>query len=501
MYSVSRSFVAQIRRIFLDGYGVLVVITVIFKISSFKLQKACLLVNLHQVLMTTSCILFIIRTILKVLDSRGREEVYIHNHKDHLGKFDEKADDGYLLGYSLVFKANTTYEPSQRYQTNSNDVSFIEPYECPEPVVLETKVSSDQNDQPVQNDEILNDDHSEHSNHTNDEQIIDSLPNTEDIQISEHLSSPNTEDTSAQNTTIPSPPLPVPSMVTPAPQDRWSQDKHIELVNIIGNPGAGMLTRAMAKQLSAASAHECLFVDFLSEEEPKKVSEALKHPGWVDAMQDELNQFSRNKVWTLVPAPYGKTIIGSRWQEGIDYDETFAPVARLEAIRIFLAFATYMNFIVYQMDVKSAFLNGKLKEEVYVKQPPGFESNEFPNHVCKLDKALYGLKQAPRASYALSWKPYQGDSLNLPDHRAQVDQESQIKMIQVKEMMQDKDLKNSKSKDKGSRSRSQSMNEQSHYKQDKTKTRQSINVKSHIFNVIGSTEEFEERDLNIGGDC
>ncbi|GKE42603.1 hypothetical protein Tco_1469887, partial [Tanacetum coccineum] len=83
----------------------------------------------------------------------------------------------------------------------------------------------------------------------------------------------------------------------------------------------------------------------------------------------------------------------------------------------------------------------------------------------------------------------------------EVDQESQIKMIQVKEMMQDNDLKNSKSKDKGSRSRSQSMNDQSHYKQDKTKTRQSINVKSHIFNVIGSTEEFEERDLNIGGDC
>ncbi|GJW48668.1 retrovirus-related pol polyprotein from transposon TNT 1-94 [Tanacetum coccineum] len=301
-----------------------------------------------------------------------------------------------------------------QYQTNSNDVSFIEPYECPEPVVLETKVSSDQNgqadqnDQSAQTDEILNDDLSEHSNHTNDEQIIDNLPNTKDIQIPEHLSSPDEEDTSVQNTIpIPNPSSSIPSMVTPAPQDRWSQDKHIELVNIIGNPGAGMLTRAMAKELSAASAHECLFVDFLSEEEPKKVSEALKHPGWVDAMQDELNQFARNKVWTLVPAPYGKTIISSKWvfknkrdetgivirnkarlvaqgynqQEGIDYDETFAPVARFEAIRIFLAFATYMNFIVYQMDVKSAFLNGKLKENVYVKQPPGFESNEFPNHV------------------------------------------------------------------------------------------------------------------------
>ncbi|GKC31802.1 retrovirus-related pol polyprotein from transposon TNT 1-94, partial [Tanacetum coccineum] len=289
------------------------------------------------------------------------------------------------------------YEPSQRYQTNNNDVSFIEPNECPKPVVLETEVSSDQNgqtdqndqnDQSVQNDEILSDDHSEHSNHTNDEQIIDNLPNTKDIQISEHSSSPRVEDTSVQNTIpIPNSSLSIPSMVTPAPQDRWSQDKHIELVNIIRNPGAGMLTRAMAKELGAASAHECLFVDFLSEEEPKK---------------------------TLVPAPYGKTIIGSKWvfrnkrdetgiviknkarlvaqgynqQEGIDYDETFAPVARLEAIRIFLAFATYMNFIVYQMDIKSAILNGKLKEEIYVKQPPSFKSNEFPNHIKHSERGI-----------------------------------------------------------------------------------------------------------------
>ncbi|GJS88641.1 retrovirus-related pol polyprotein from transposon TNT 1-94, partial [Tanacetum coccineum] len=83
----------------------------------------------------------------------------------------------------------------------------------------------------------------------------------------------------------------------------------------------------------------------------------------------------------------------------MNYDKTYALVAKLKAIRIFSAFTTYMNFIVYQMDVKSAFLDGKLKEEVYVKQPPGFESNEFPNHVCKSDKALYGLKQAPRAWY------------------------------------------------------------------------------------------------------
>nr|GEV46885.1 retrovirus-related Pol polyprotein from transposon TNT 1-94 [Tanacetum cinerariifolium] len=145
------------------------------------------------------------------------------------------------------------------------------------------------------------------------------------------------------------------------PQDQWSKDKHIELVNIIGNPGAGMLTRAMAKELSAALTYECLFIDFLSEEEPKKVSKALKHHGWVDAIQEELNQFVRKKVWTLVLEPYGKTIIGSKWvfknkrdeidiviknkarliaqgynqQEGINYDETFPPVVRLEAIKNF----------------------------------------------------------------------------------------------------------------------------------------------------------------------
>ncbi|GJU96971.1 retrovirus-related pol polyprotein from transposon TNT 1-94 [Tanacetum coccineum] len=350
---------------------------------------------------------------------KKRCPVYIHNHKDHLGKFDEKANDGYLLGYSLVSKAfkvlyirrqqteetyhitfdespdaikfskpsvdnlniaeNERYppdeylhpnEPSQRYQTNNNDVSFIEPYESHEPIILETEVSSDQNDQTAQIDEILNDNLSEHFNHNNDEQII-----------SEQLSSLNVEDTSVQDTiSIPNPPLPIPSVLTPAPQDRWSQDKHIELVNIIGNLRARMLTRAMAKQLSAASAHECLFLDFLSKEEPKKIFRNKR---------DETGIVIKNKA-RLVAQGYNQ-------QKGINYDETFAPVARLEAIRIFLSFSTYINFIVYQMDVKSAFLNGKLKEEVYVKQPSSFESNGFPNYVSKLDKALYRLKQPPRA--------------------------------------------------------------------------------------------------------
>jgi hypothetical protein len=85
--------------------------------------------------------------------------------------------------------------------------------------------------------------------------------------------------------------------------------------------------------------------------------------------------------------------------EGLGFDETYAPIARLESIHILLAYATYHGFKHYQMDVKSAFLNGPIKEEVYVEQPPGFEDNEYPNHVYKLSKALYGLKQAPRAWY------------------------------------------------------------------------------------------------------
>ncbi|GJW56847.1 retrovirus-related pol polyprotein from transposon TNT 1-94 [Tanacetum coccineum] len=176
-------------------------------------------------------------------------------------------------------------------------------YERPEPIVIETNVSfdqhdqADQNDHSAQNDEILNNDQSEHSNHNNDNHFIDNLPNTEDVQIFEPMSY-LAEDALVSNTIpIPTnPSLSILSMASLAPQDRWSQDKHIELVNIIGNPGAGMLTRAMAKELSAALAHECLFVDFLSKEEPKKVSEALKHLGWDDAMQEELNQFSRNKI-------------------------------------------------------------------------------------------------------------------------------------------------------------------------------------------------------------
>ncbi|WMV38147.1 hypothetical protein MTR67_031532 [Solanum verrucosum] len=180
----------------------------------------------------------------------------------------------------------------------------------------------------------------------------------------------------------------------------------------------GITTRSGLKNL-------CAFQAFVSIVEPKKVKEALLDEDWILAMQEELNQFERSKVRHLVPPPEGRTITGTKWvyrnnldengtvtrnkaklvvqgynqEEGIDYDETFAPVARLEAIQLLIAFAIFKEFTLFQMDVKSAFLNGYLNEEVYVKQPPGFKNPEFLNNVYKLDKVMYGLKQATRAWY------------------------------------------------------------------------------------------------------
>ena len=155
------------------------------------------------------------------------------------------------------------------------------------------------------------------------------------------------------------------------------------------------------------------------------MSHALSNPSWVNAMHEELENFDRNHVWDLVEPPPNCRPIGTKWvfknkqgengmvvrnkarlvaqdfcqKEGIDYEETFAPIAYLEAIRILLAFAASKGFKLQQMDVKSAFLNGFIEEEVYVRQPPGFESAKFLDRVFKLRKALYGLKQAPRAWY------------------------------------------------------------------------------------------------------
>jgi hypothetical protein len=158
--------------------------------------------------------------------------------------------------------------------------------------------------------------------------------------------------------------------------------------------------------------------------EPLKVDQALGDPDWVMTMQEELNNLERNQVWSLVEGP--KTnVIGTKWVfrnkqdengmvtrnkarlvaqsftqvEGLNFEETYALVARLEAIWMLLAYAAHHNFKLYQMDLKSAFLNGPIQELVYVEQSPGFEDPKFSNHVYKLQKTLYGLKARPKAWY------------------------------------------------------------------------------------------------------
>ena len=187
--------------------------------------------------------------------------------------------------------------------------------------------------------------------------------------------------------------------------------------NILGSITNGVTTRSRLATF-------CEHYSFVSSLEPLKVDETLDDSDWVMTMQEELKTFTRNEVWSLVERPK-QNVIGTKWVfrnkqdengvvtrnkarlvaqgftqiEGLDFGETYAPIDRLESIRILLAYATHHDFKLYQMDVKSVFLNGPISELVYVEQPSGFEDLKFPNHVFKLDKALYGFKQAPRAWY------------------------------------------------------------------------------------------------------
>nr|GFA44743.1 retrovirus-related Pol polyprotein from transposon TNT 1-94 [Tanacetum cinerariifolium] len=202
----------------------------------------------------------------------------------------------------------------------------------------------------------------------------------------------------------------IPSTLLPHVQ-KWTKDHPLE--NVIGDAHGPVSTR---KQLQT-DAMWCFFNEFITHVEPKNYKEALKHSCWIEAMQDELHEFKRLDVWVLVLAldniliiplkwifkikldEYGEVLKnkarlvakGYRQEIGIDFEESFAPVARLEAIRLFIANVASQNMIIFQMDVKTAFLNGELNEVVYVSQPEGFVDPDHPTHVYRLKKALYGL--------------------------------------------------------------------------------------------------------------
>nr|GFC05375.1 Gag-Pol polyprotein [Tanacetum cinerariifolium] len=169
-------------------------------------------------------------------------------------------------------------------------------------------------------------------------------------------------------------------------EHRWT--KYHPLEQVIGNPSKFVKTR---RQLES-DGEMCMFALTVSQTEPKNIKEAMADSTWIELMQEELHQFDQLDVWELVDRPLSKVYAQ---KEGVDFEESFAPVAWLEVVRLFIAYAAHKSFTVYQMDVKTAFLYGPLKEEVYVNQPDGFVDPYHPDKV----KALYGLKQALRAWY------------------------------------------------------------------------------------------------------
>ncbi|GJZ93834.1 retrovirus-related pol polyprotein from transposon TNT 1-94 [Tanacetum coccineum] len=253
--------------------------------------------------------------------------MFIHNHKDHLGKFDAKIDDGYFLKYSLISKDFRVFNTMTQQSEETFHVTFDESLEVirfSNTSVEEIKIND--SSKYLLDEYLQENDPSRHYQVNSDTSYYIIPHKRHKPTISEIID--------AQNVL----------------ENRWSKEQHIELVNIIVKPTKGMLIKSIASKLTVGLASKCLFADFLSHIEPKTVSKALEEHG-------------------------------------------------LESIRIFLAYATYMNLNVLQMDVKSIFMNGKLKEEVYVQQPPSLESSEFLDYVCKLDKSLYGLNQASNVWY------------------------------------------------------------------------------------------------------
>ncbi|CAL8097233.1 unnamed protein product [Prunus armeniaca] len=293
---------------------------------------------------------------------------YIYKDREYLGKFDARSDVGIFLGYSMNSRAYRVFNSRTKIIMESANVVV------------------------------------------NDTSILQVEPRSEDTDMETHESADGTEaDFEDCNQPI--------NPVIRRPGAKQVQKDHSPS-DVIGNINDKLRTRQQV-------CNEVTNLCYVSLIEPKSVTDALADDDWILAMQDELNQFERNDVWYLVPRPKDSNVIGTKWIfrnktdekgqimrnktrlvaqgysqiEGLDFDETFAPVARLESVRLLLSIACYLQFKLYQMDVKSAFLNGVLQKEVYVEQPAGFQDPIHPNHVYRLKKALYGLKQAPRAWY------------------------------------------------------------------------------------------------------
>ncbi|GJU35888.1 putative ribonuclease H-like domain-containing protein [Tanacetum coccineum] len=352
-----------------------------------------------------------------------------HRRLDHLGKFDGKADECFFVGYSLNSKAFRVFNSRTRIVEEDLQIRFSE--NIPnvvgsgpdwlfvidaltrtmnyEPIFAGiqsngfagTKASDNAGQarkvtEPIKNYILLplwtadlpfsHDPKSSHDDgskpSSNDGKKVDEDPRKDSefnvvggktsIELSFDPNMPALEDYSIFDSS------------------RNDEDDDHPLDQVIGDLQSAIQTRKMSKNLEEHGF-----------EEPKKVIHALKDPSWIEAMQEELLQFKNKKDEKVIVIRNKARLVtqGYTQEEGNDYDEVFAPIARIEAIRLFLVYALFKDFVVYQMDVKSAFLYGKIEEEVYICQPPGFEEPDFHDRVYKVKKALYGLHQAPKAWY------------------------------------------------------------------------------------------------------
>nr|GEV56955.1 retrovirus-related Pol polyprotein from transposon TNT 1-94 [Tanacetum cinerariifolium] len=301
--------------------------------------------------------------------------VTILNTLDYLGKFKGKADVGFLVGYSVTSKAfrevfdqhyivfplyssiSSTYKSSNYKPADDKPKDDIGSKTVKEPVNKEDQAYRDELDRLMS-------------------------------QEKEAINAASTSGTfSAGGPSSPHPDAFIPdNTLLHVDQD----DSQI--------PDLEETTKLQKADFNNMESSTIVSLIPIHKMEPKKVSQALDDESWVEAIQEELLN-KKDERGIVVRNKARQVAQGHRQEEGIDYDEVFAPVARIKAIKIFLAFASFMRFIVYQMDIKSAFLYGTIEEEVYVSQPPGFIDPRFPNKVYKVEKALYGLHQAPRAWY------------------------------------------------------------------------------------------------------
>ncbi|GJS63355.1 retrovirus-related pol polyprotein from transposon TNT 1-94 [Tanacetum coccineum] len=274
---------------------------------------------------------------------------------------------------SKITKSATTNVETSNNEILSNEGEVF--HEVSESFQKESSSSSLNDGVPQSSEEVM-------VPPTNTQSILNNMvPNVDEASLSHNVFNERLENAYFNASTTFHNPSNVHTFYQPYPHEKkWTKD-HL-LHKIIGDPKLSVRTR---RQL----ANSCLFACLLSSIEPASVVEALKDADW--NKKDKSSLVIRNKARLVA--------VGYYQQEGINYDETFALVSRIEAIRLFLAYAAHKDFTVFQMDVKTAFLNGILKEEVYVGQPPGFVSKQYPDHVYALDKALYGLKQAPQAWY------------------------------------------------------------------------------------------------------